>query len=129
MRILIIGRTLLPHYEQGFTNALNDIGVESKLILIRENNKKNFIKRLEDKYPPLLFFDKDIRSKILSAADEFNPEYILFWRPTLIKEYIIKKLRKKGIKILTTNNYDPFNTIFKENSIFIFTLDGSITVG
>ena len=86
-----IGRSKLAHYEKGFAEALNAIGVETLLILISENSKYKFFQRIEDKYPSLLIFDRDIESKIFSAIKNFNPEYILFLWPTLIKEKLIKK--------------------------------------
>jgi spore maturation protein CgeB len=104
---MIVGRWRYEIYEASFSSALAACGVEvvpCKLDQFFQGGLSSFRSAI----PILDFMRGRLNEYILSCAYKYQPEWILFWRPTHIIPKTLKTIADFGIKTVSFNNDDPF---------------------
>lgn len=115
MKIMLVGNWEWSQYEEAFEKGLNEAGV--KVIRFEINKHVNgLISRMERRlyFPGLNMLQ--INLKILRGVKNESPDLVLFWRPTCIFPWLIRKIVKLGVKTISYNNDDPFGWRKQKNA-------------
>lgn len=107
MKIIIVGAWRWAQYEQAFARALEANGVE----VCRFSTSDFFsgwLGRVQLTIPIPGQALIRLNSAIIRYVKVECPDVVLFWRPTHILPFTLKKISRLGIQIVSYNNDDPF---------------------
>jgi len=114
MHILIVGAWKWPQYESALSGGLKENGV-----LVSRFVTSSFFKgkagRIQLTLPfpgPSLLF---LNLSLFQYIKKMRPTVVLFWRPTHILPYTVRKIKLLGIKTISYNNDDPFGPLAKQD--------------
>ena len=104
---MIVGAWQWPIYEHAFSQALSNYGVDV-IPCKTQQFFEGFLGKYRTALPAFDLIKWRLNRFVITQAEQCQPNWVLFWRPTHIYPSTLSRLTALGIKTASYNNDDPF---------------------
>lgn len=117
MKIIVAGMFLYSNYEEEFSNALSELGIEVYKLRFKEYFS-SFVGKVEYHLNFNLINIKKVNDRLTLCIEEEYPDILFIWRGTFIYPETLIHIKKKypNIILVSYNNDDPFSQLYRNSS-------------